>query len=180
MKTKPYEPTLTSDVLTTEVISSLLLVFQQSKLSIREIHVKLPGQAWEPFPLSETDMVSEQPFCNYVRNTAPFSKYCTADRESCRDRLISTPSKDVVWYCPFGLRILGMGFKVGLAEVVLRTNSWLETGNESKVTNLVLEIAESEKVSSARRNLLDLLPHQFSWSDTEVRKDARSLAALVN
>lgn len=176
-----YEVTDPKEVLTDDVVEYLRLVFRHYGLAIREVHVKLADRDWQPFPLPPPPPpAQDSPLCSYLRCTEPFAELCvTADRASCCELAMQQPDKPVLWHCPFGLRELGIGFRVARAEIVLRSGDYLEAGDEGLAIRKTLKMLDSHKLGHLRNELLGLLKKQPSRTDSEVWREAESLAALV-
>jgi signal transduction histidine kinase len=176
MNVVPYEIRDPHEVLTDEVIINLLLVFHQFGLSMKDVYVKLVNIDWQRFPLA--NIIDKLDFCSYARNTKPFAELCARDREDCRKLVMKRINEPVQWYCPFGLRVMGIGFQVGQAQIVLRSEGWLEQGNEGLAINKTLEILHQFKSDHLQNQILPLFRKQRSRTDAEVRRDAESLKGL--
>lgn len=176
---RPYEITTPHEILTDEIVTNLQIVFQQFGLSMKDAHVKLADSKWKKLPLRGDKNIESDVFCSYVRNTEPFKELCEQDRASCREQAMNQVGKPVQWHCPFGLQVIGIGFQIGRAEVVLRSGGWLERGNEGLAINKTLEILQSRNLIDLQNEILPLFKKQLSRTDAEVRKDAESLKELL-
>jgi len=177
---KPYEITDSREILTEEVINNLQIVFQQFGLLMKDAYVKLGDSKWRKLPLRGDENIESDAFCSYVRNTGPFKELCEQDRALCRKQVMKQVDEPVPWYCPFGLRVMGMGFRVGQAEIFLRSSGWLEQGNEGLGISSTLEKLQSFNLGHLRDKILPLLTLQSSRTEAEVRRDAQSLRGLLS
>ncbi len=119
-------------------------------------------------------------FCDCCDKIAGMRTHCERDRTEFCDHVIaaSAPDYPAHWYCPFGLRTLGMGFCLGNADFVLRATAWLEKGNEGLSVSRLFRLTAGVEEGSRDKllNELRLIPRM---TDAEARSAATSLGGLV-